>query len=156
MKSEIAKSTVFLFKSFVMMFVISTGLAGWSRCHAQSIVGKWKRDLTVIYMTDKKTGKQIPLTPEQQQQYDEAVAKNGYVEVLEFKSDNTYTSTVTARGETKVHSEHYSLSGNKLDLNIPLVNGEKTAVYIESLTEGKMLWDLEFMNKKTGVGYKRI
>jgi hypothetical protein len=156
MKSEMSKTIAFLCRSFIMVFILTTGLAGWSRSHAQSIVGKWKRDLTVIYTTDKKTGKQIPLTPEQQKQYDEAVAQNGYIEILEFKSDNTYTSTVTASGETKVHSEHYTISGNKLDLNIPLVKGEKTTVYIESLSADKMLWDLEFMNKKTGVGYKRI
>jgi len=156
MKSEMSKTIAFLCRSFIIMFIMTTSLAGWSQCRAQSIVGKWKRDLTVIYTTDKKTGKQIPLTPEQQKQYDEAVAQNGYIEILEFKSDNTYTSTVTARGETKVHSEHYTISGNKLDLNIPLVKGEKTTVYIESLSTDKMLWDLEFMNKKTGVGYKRI
>ena len=156
MKPEMAKTAASLFKKVVIIFVMTTGLAGWSRCHAQSIVGKWKRDLTVVYTTDKNTGKQIPLTPDQQKQYDDAVAKNGYMEVLEFKSDNTYTSTVTAGGETKVHSEHYTLSGNNLDLNIPLVKGEKTTVTIESLTAGKMLWDLEFMNRKTGVGYKRI
>lgn len=140
----------------MIILVMITGLTGFFKCDAQSIIGKWQRDMTVVYTVDKASGKQVPLSPEQQKQYDEAAAKNGYVEVLEFKSDNTYTSTVTARGEKKVHSEKYSISGNMLDMNIPLVNGQKTIIYIESLTATKMLWDLEFMKKKTGIEYKRI
>jgi hypothetical protein len=43
-----------------------------------------------MYTTVKATGKQIPLTPVQQKQYSDAIAKNGYVEYLELKSDGTY------------------------------------------------------------------
>jgi hypothetical protein len=156
MKYSITKTMVVLKKSPVMFFIAVMGLAAFQKCNAQSIVGKWQRDLTVVYTVDKATGKQVPLPPAQQKQYDDAIAKNGYVEFLEFKSDNTYTSTVTAGGDKKVHSDRYSLSGNKLDLNIPLVKGEKTTIFIESLSATQMLWDLEFMNKKTGVGYKRL
>jgi hypothetical protein len=156
MKYKITKTMVVLQKLLAIIIFTSIGLAGFQKCDAQSIVGKWQRDLTVVYTVDKATGKQVPLAPAQQKQYDDAIAKNGYVELLEFKSDNTYTSTVTAGGEKKVRSDRYSLSGNKLDLNIPLVQGQKTTISIESLSATNMLWDLEFMNKKTGVGYKRL
>jgi hypothetical protein len=143
-------------KCLFVTFIFIVGVPGIEKCNAQSIIGKWQRDLTVVYTTDKATGKQVPLSPDKQKQYTDAAAERGYLEILEFKSDGTYTSTVTAGGEKKVQSEHYSLTGNKLDLNIPLVMGEKTYITIASLTSAKMIWDLVFMKKLTGVGYKRI
>jgi hypothetical protein len=143
-------------KTLFLITIFTSGISGTEKCSAQSIVGKWQRDLTVVYTMDKATGKQVPLPPDKQKQYADAAAKNGYIEILEFKSDGTYTSTVTAGDEKKVHSDHYKLTGNSLDMSIPLVMGEKTYITIASLTSAKMVWDLVFMKKLTGIGYKRI
>jgi hypothetical protein len=140
--------------NFSLLFTIM--LLAFNTCGAQSIVGKWQRDLTKWYQLDKTTGKQVPVSPDVQKQFDDAMATREYKEILEIKSDGTYTSTVTAGGETKVHSEHYTLSGKNLDLNIPLVKDEKTTITIETLTATQMTWNLVYMNKLTGVGYKRI
>jgi hypothetical protein len=137
-------------------FLIIIMLFGFNTCGAQSIIGKWQRDLTKWYQLDKTTGKQVPVSPDVQKQFEESMATRDYKEILEIKSDGTYTSTVSAGGETKVHSEHYTLSGKNLDLNIPLVKGEKTSITIETLTATQMTWNLVFMNRLTGLGYKRI
>lgn len=137
-------------------FLIAAMLLIFNHCDAQSIVGKWQRNLTKWYQLDKTTGKQVPVSPDVQKQFEESMEARDYKEILEIKSDGTYTSTVSAGGETKVHSEHYTLSGKNLDLNIPLVKGEKTTITIETLTSTQMTWNLIFMNKLTGLGYKRI
>ena len=150
------KTRGFCRKLLLMIFIFTSGLCGFIKCNAQSVVGKWQRDLTILYELDKTTGKQIQSSPEKQKQFEEAMATRDYKEILEMKSDGTYTSTVTAGGETKSHTEHYTLSGKNLDLNIPLVQGKKTTITIETLTADKMVWNLLFMNRLTGVGYKRL
>jgi hypothetical protein len=124
--------------------------------HAQSVVGKWQRDLTIWYELDKATGKQVPVSAEKPKLFDQNMASRNYVEILKMKSDGTFSSTVMAGGETKTHSDHYTISGKNLDMNIPLVQGQKTTITIEKLTSDKMVWNLSFMNHLTGVGYKRI
>ena len=141
---------------FLMILIFPFGLFGFTTCHAQSVVGKWQRDLTIWYELDKTTGKQVPVSPERQKQFDAAMTSRNYKEILEMKSDGTYISTVTAEGETKSHTAHYTVSGKNLDLNIPLVKGEKTTVTIETLTSDKMVWNLLFMNRLTAVGYRKI
>ena len=53
-------------------------------------------------------------------------------------------------------TEKYSLTGNNLDMNIPLVLNEKTTITIKLLDNNTMIWDLVFMNKLTRITYKRI
>lgn len=156
MIGSIMKTGAFCRKSLLIIFILTAGLSGFIKCSAQSVVGKWQRDLTVWYEVDKATGKQVPMSPEKQKQFDQAMATRNYKEILEFKSDGTFTSTVTAGGETKKKNDHYSLSGKTLDLNIPLLKGEKTTITIETLTSDKMIWNLYYMNRLTGIGYKRI
>jgi putative NADH-flavin reductase len=110
------------------------------------------------FKIDKATGKEKPMfTPEQQKQYDQATAANDYNELLKFKSNNTYVSKVSAKGMKPIErTEKYSLSGNKLDMNTPLVHNEKTTITIKSLDATTMVWDLVFMDKLTGITYKRI
>jgi ligand-binding sensor domain-containing protein len=59
------------------------------------------------------------------------------------------------RGEPKVHTGAYSLSGNNLDMNIPLVHNEKTTITIQSVNSNSMVWQLLFMNKKTEITYTK-
>ena len=125
-------------------------------CHAQSIVGKWQRNMSRMFSIDKSTGRQVFVSDEYQKQYNAAIAKNGYKEILEMKSDNTYSSTITAGGKQTVHSGNYSLSGKTLDMNIPLVKGQKTVITVVSVTGSTMIWNLVFMDKSTGIEYDRI
>lgn len=139
------------------LFALAIGISINSACGAQSIVGKWHRTGTNSFKIDKTTGKETAVfTPEQQRQYDEKVAENAYEEVLEFKSDNTYTSTASAKGmKPKERTARYTLTGNSLDLNIPLVHNEKTMITIKSLAPRTMVWDLVFMDKLTRITYTR-
>ena len=126
-------------------------------CEAQSIVGKWHRTATGSFKIDKATGKVTPVfTPAQQKQYDEITAENGYTEVVTFRSNKTYTSIASAKGMKPIErTEKYSLSGNNLDLNTPLVHNEKTTITIRSIDAATMVWDLVFMDKLTRITYTR-
>jgi hypothetical protein len=127
-----------------------------SKCDAQSIVGKWERNFSHIFSIDKSTGRQVFVSSGVQKQYDEIYAKNGYKEILEMKSDNTYTSTVIAGGKQTVRSGNYSLSGNTLEMNIPLVKGQKTNITVVNLSGNIMIWNLVFMGKSTGIEYDKM
>ena len=148
----------FILKAFLIISGITFGFASLNNCDAQSIVGKWHRTGTTQFKIDKATGKETPLfTAEQQKQYDQASSANEYNEQLEFKANNTYVSKVSAKGlDPTEHTEKYSLTGNILDLNIPLVRNEKTTITIKSIDATTMIWDLMFMNKLTRITYKRI
>ena len=149
---------ILFLKALLIISGITFGFASLNNCDAQSIVGKWHRTGTTQFRIDKATGKETPLfTAEQQKQYDAATNANEYNELLEFKSNNTYVSKVSAKGVGPTeHAEKYSLSGNILDMNIPLVHNEKTTITIKSLDATTMVWDLVFMNKLTRITYKRI
>lgn len=158
MKTTKSSFKSFTFKALLFFISITFTFAGVTRCDAQSVVGRWKRTGTKIFETDKATGKQTPVSAQKQLQYDQASAANGYNEMLEFKSDNTYISTVSKAGETKPtsHTGNYSISGNILDMKIPLVNNEKTTITIQSIKSGTMVWDLVFMGKLTEIIYSKM
>jgi hypothetical protein len=130
-------------RAFILIATCQFFMLG--KCDAQSIIGKWERNLSHIFSIDKSTGKQVFVSPEVQKQYDEVYAKNGYKEILEIKSDNTYTSTVTSGGMQIIHSGNYSLSGSTLEMNIPLVKGQKTSITMVTPSDKIMIWNLVFM-----------
>jgi hypothetical protein len=119
-------------------------------------VGKWKRVFTKIFVTDKTTGKQVPASAEMQKTFDEHAS--AYIETLEIKSNNTYISTVSTASDEKpkAHTGTYTLSGNDLNMNIPLVHNEKTTITIQSLNSESMVWALLFMGKLTEITYSKI
>lgn len=153
-----AMFTAFTLKALIVIACVTVGFACFTKCDAQSIVGKWHRTGATKFRIDKATGKETPLfTAEQQKQYDQATDANEYNELLEFKSNNTYISNVSAKGmKPTERTEKYSLSGNNLDMNIPLVRNEKTTITIKSLDATTMVWDLVFMTNLTRIVYKRI
>jgi hypothetical protein len=122
----------YLVSFFVSLFMIS-------RCQAQSVVGKWQRDISRLFTIDSASGKEISADPETQKQYIDAITKNGYQEILEMKEDNTYTSTVTAAGKQTSRSGHYTVLGRHLEMSIPLVNGQKTTITIITLSDKAMV-----------------
>lgn len=158
MSSKSSATTASAFKLSLIITCVVLTLLSFTDCHAQSIIGKWHRGGTLSFKIDKASGKETPVfTPEQQKQYDEATAANEYKELLEFKSNNTYISNVSAKGRPATeHTGNYSLSGNNLDMYIPLVHNEKTTITIKSLDATTMVWDLVFMDKLTRITYKRI
>ena len=110
-----------------------------------------------LSVADKTSGKQTPVSSEMQKKYDDAAVERGYKEILEFKSGDVYTSTVTAVGrEPAIHDGKYSLSGKDLNMNIPLVSNEKTVITIQTLDKETMVWDMVFMGKLTELIYTRV
>lgn len=157
MKIHLLSAPTFIKRNFLLVAFIATGLVSSNKCEAQSVIGKWQRSFAKMFTVDKATGKQEPISNEKQKQFENALAENGYKEMLVMKSDNTYTSTVTTKdAEPKVHIGNYSISGKQLDMNIPLVKGQKTTITILSLTSSQMVWGLEFMGKLMEVTYTRI
>jgi hypothetical protein len=150
----IKTSLRFPFKAFLLLFACSFFML--NRSEAQSIVGKWERT-SKLFVTDKTSGKQVPASAEMQKQYTDAMEKNGYKETLEMKTDNTYiTSVETSGGKPRVHEGNYSLSGNQLEMNIPLVKGQKTMITIQSLTKNLMIWNIAVAGRLTTVEYVKM
>jgi type VI protein secretion system component VasA len=158
MNSRSSSFIAFIFRALLVVTSSIFGLAGCSNCDAQSIVGKWHRTGTLSFKIDKATGKQTPLlSAEQQKQYDQATAANEYNELLEFKSDDTYISIVSAKDmKATEHTEKYSISGNKLNMNIPPYQNEKTTITIKSVDGTTMILDFLFMSEMTEVIYTKI
>lgn len=148
--------TAFALKALLVTAFLAIGFTGSSKCDAQSIVGKWQRGGTRIFVLDKATGTQKPLSAQQQQQFDDMALANGYSETLEFKANNTYVSKVSAKGMApQEKTNKYTLSGKTLDMSLPLVQGEKPTITIRSLDATTMIWDLVVRGKLTEIVYTR-
>ncbi|HMH32794.1 MAG TPA: hypothetical protein VK543_07175 [Puia sp.] len=150
----IKTSLRFPFKAFLLLLACSFFML--NRSEAQSIVGKWERT-PKLFVTDKASGKQVPASADMQKQYSDAMEKNGYKETLEMKTDNSYISSVETNGEKpRIHEGNYSLSGNQLEMNIPLVKGQKTMITIQSLTKNLMIWNIGIAGRSTTVEYVKM
>jgi hypothetical protein len=158
MKTKSSGFKAFVCKALLILSCVILAVASVTMCNAQSIVGKWKRTGTRIFIADKASGKQVPASTRMQQQYDQAIAARGYTEMLELKSDDTYSITVSTAGDAKpiIHNGNYSLSGKDLDMKIPLVNNQKTTITIQSINGITMVWDMVFMDKLTEVIYTKM
>src|SRR5437899_9685777 len=115
MKAKASKFTALKLKALFISCTI-IGFVGFTQCQAQSVVGTWKRTATNWFTIDKATGKEIPVSAEYKKQVDEHMASVGYKEVLEFKPDHTYVSTLSTNDNSKgtAHTGSWSLSGNEL------------------------------------------
>ncbi|MEO8763661.1 MAG: hypothetical protein ABI416_05210 [Ginsengibacter sp.] len=145
-------------RAFILLLTITGGFATANTCQGQSVVGKWKREGIKLFTENSATGKQEPVSAQAQQQYDKAEAARGYHEILEMKSDNTYTITVSTASSASpvIHNGKYSLSGRNLDMNIPEVNHEKTNITLQSITSSKMVWDMLFKGKLMEIRYAKM
>ena len=147
----------------VLLIIIFTifGFVGVSNCQAQTVVGTWKRTDTYRFTIDRITGKLKPGSADVKKQFDEHTASVGYKEILEFKADHTYVSTVSTNDNPNgtSRSNTWSLSGTALDMNIPLVKNNKTSITIKSLNAHTMVWDLIYNGspyKLTEVTYTKM
>lgn len=161
MKTKSSKFTSLPLKVLLIITCSIIGYAGITTCAAQSVVGKWMRTDTNRFTIDSTTGKQTPGSADVKKQFDEHMAAVGYKEILEFKSDHTYVSTVSTNDNPNgtPHSNTWTLSGTVLDMNIPLVKNQKTTITIKLLNAHTMIWDLIYMgkpNQLTELTYTKI
>ena len=143
------KSTALPLKALLIITCTIFGFAGIINCDAQSVVGKWKRTDTNWFTVDQTTGKQTPGSADMKKQFDEHMASVGYKEIIEFKSDHTFVSTISTNDNHTgtSHSNTWTLTGTLLDLNIPLVKNLKTLITLKSINAHTMVWDLIYMGK---------
>ena len=145
------KLSVLYLKALLFIIFIVFGILIFTPCGAQTVVGKWKRTDTNRFTIDTTTGKLTPGSDEVKQQFNDHMASVGYEEILELKSDHTYVSTVTTNDNPKgtPHSNTWSLSGNLLDMNIPIIENQKTLIKIKSLNNKTMIWDIIYLGSPT-------
>lgn len=119
----------FALKVFLILTCIVVGFSGFTKCDAQSIVGKWNQISAKQFLTaegSKKYGKSVLETQ---------MASIGTV-VFEFKSDHTYLMKTSHAGDSGVLTLTgiWSLSGNQLELKLapeqedPKYNPKKDAI----------------------------
>jgi hypothetical protein len=161
MKTKSSGFPALRLKALLIITCTIFGFACFINCDAQSVVGKWRRTDTNRFTIDTTTGKQIPGSDEVKRQFDEHMASVGYKEILEFKPDHTYVSTISTNDNPNgtPHGNTWSLSGTVLDMNIPLVKNQKTSITIKSINAHTMVWDIIYMgspNQLTEVTYTKI
>jgi hypothetical protein len=101
MKSKSSNSKVLIVKTMIITTCIIAGLTGYTKCVAQSIVGKWNVISVKTYYTEegaKSHGKQ----------FRETVIKNS---TAEYKSDHTVT---TSGNNGNSVNGTWSLTGDQL------------------------------------------
>jgi hypothetical protein len=151
-----ALSKAHIKKTLMVLLCCWMGVAGCMSVCAQSIVGKWTRKATKIFVTDPSSGKQVPATPAVQAQYDQHAAD--YHESLEFKDNNEYiiTTTTSVDPKPKAHTGNYTLSGKDLDMKIPLINNQRPTITIKSMSNTAMTWSFLYMGKLMEITYTKI
>ena len=110
--------TTFTLKALLFITCTTIGFAGFTKCDAQSIVGKWNRVSGKQFFTAeaaKTLGKSFIEVP---------MASAGS-SVIEFKADHTYIKTLSGKYQPKpiTLTGTWSVSGNqfemKMDANQP-------------------------------------
>lgn len=113
MKKTNFYSTSVLIKTLVVLAVIFAVFPGFTRCCAQSIVGKWKGvSVKNIYGEEfaKRTGKSM----------EEKTSKEAGNSEIEYKSDQTFVMSFSAPNSTEVTvmKGKWSLTGDQLKLTL--------------------------------------
>lgn len=128
--------TAFTFKSLVAVTCVIIGFAGFTKCEAQSIVGKWKGvSVKNYYSADyaKATGKQMI----------EQTAKETGNSTIEFKSDRSFIMTFSPVNDTAVTTMKgtWDLTADQLKITLePAYNPQKkTTTATISITGNTMV-----------------
>ena len=105
--------TAFALKALLVITCITVGFAGFTKCEAQSPVGKWNRVSGKQYFTPeaaKKLGKAFVEVP---------MASAGS-SVIEFKADHTYIKTLSGKYQPKpiTLTGTWSVSGNQFEMKM--------------------------------------
>jgi len=117
------KSMFKAFTSITLLVItcITVGFAGFTKCDAQSIVGKWNGISVKNYYSAeyaKQAGKAM----------EEKTAKETGNSTIEYKSDNTFIMTFSALNDTEVTTMKgtWSLTGDQLKITLePKYNPQK-------------------------------
>jgi hypothetical protein len=142
MKTKTIKT--FILKTLLIVTCIIVGFSDFSKCHAQSIAGKWNQISAKQFLTAegaKTHGKSVLETQ---------MAAIGTV-VFEFKSNHTYVVKTSHTNDSKILTltGTWSLSGNQLELKMdpeqedPKYNPKKDAVSPKitlSINANTMVW----------------
>ena len=142
----------FTLKAILILTCTIVGFSDFSKCHAQTIVGKWNQVSTKQFLTAegaKTHGKSVLETQ---------IASIGTV-VFEFKSDHTYIEKTSHAGDSKVltFTGTWSLSGNQLELKLdpkqedPKYNPKNDAVPPKitlSINGNTMVWSTLYPDSK--------
>ena len=115
------KTSFYSFKSLVVTINIIVGFAGFTKCEAQSIVGKWngvsvKNYFSVEYA--KVAGKSM----------EEKSVKDAGNSAIEYKPDHTFIMTFSAPNDPEVTTMKgtWSLTGDQLKITLePKYNPQK-------------------------------
>ena len=115
--------TAFTLKALLVITCITVGFAGFTKCDAQSIVGKWKGVYVKNYYSAeyaKEVGK--PMI--------EKSAKENDNSAIEYKSDHTFIMTFSAINDSEVTTMKgtWNLTGDQLQSTLePKYNPRKTS-----------------------------
>jgi hypothetical protein len=113
--------TAFTLKALLVITCITVGFAGFTKCDAQSIVGKWNGVSVKNYFSDdyaKVIGKPM----------EEKTAKEAGNSAVEFKSNHTFIMTFSALNDTAVTTMKgtWNLTGDQLKSTLePKYNPQK-------------------------------
>ena len=144
--------TAFILKALIVITCITIGFAGFTKCDAQSIVGKWNSLAVKQFLGPKGAtayGKQVLETK---------VGTTGSA-VNEFKSDHTWVTKSTSIDDSKVLTltGTWSLTGNQLQMKLdpkqedPRYNPKKDAITPNttiSITGNTMVWNTLYPDSK--------
>ena len=114
--------TAFTLKAFIAVTLITIGFAGFTKCDAQSIVGKWNGVSVKNYFSDdyaKIMGKPM----------EEKTVKEAGNSAVEYKSDHTFIMTFSAPNDSQVTTMNgiWSLDGDQLKSTLePTYNPQQT------------------------------
>jgi hypothetical protein len=149
MKSKSSTLLASIFKAVLIFIFATVGLAGFIKCDAQSIAGKWKEISGKDYCTEKgvkATGKQfLPQVPQMGGQ------------VLEIKSDHTFISSELMNwvpSDLKLTGT-WTLSGDQLNTKLDRVQPDPknnpaeetvTTIYTMTINGNNMVLSLPVKN----------
>lgn len=142
----------FILKALLIITGITFGFAGFNKCVAQSIVGKWNQVSTKQFLTPegaKTHGKSVLETQ---------MAAIGTV-MFEFKSNHTYVEKTSHANDSRIltFTGTWSLSGNQLELKMdpeqedPKYNPKKDAISPDitlSINGNTMVWSTLYPDSK--------
>ena len=113
--------TAFSLKTLLVIICIIVGFAGFNKCDAQSIVGKWNGVSVKNYFSDeyaKVAGKSM----------EEKTMKEAGNSAIEYRPDHTFIMTFSAPNDTDVTTMNgtWSLTGDQLKITFePKYNPQK-------------------------------
>ena len=128
-------STAFTLKTFLFIICITVGFAGFIKCDAQSIVGKWNGVSVKNYFSAefaKATGKSIE---------EKSVKQTGSA-AIEYKPDHTFIMTFSGLHSTEIITMKgtWSLTGDQLKSTLePAYNPEKMTTTATILINGNTM-----------------